>query len=177
MLTNPVPDFDQAAGHPHLAEMLTGDQDPHRAHHLNSLVVRRYAQAVRAAMQLPAGEPRQAVLRALSSAVGAHLSNAALQDDVKRLRTRLASEMPDAQRLEEGHAKVGVFLRKLGDAFKKAWASDVAKGVDLSRSSMAWFEHELLTYSPAIAAAVRAMVISGTPKPVETPNAPAVEKS
>lgn len=160
MLRDPKADPDQVGSYVHLPELMAGEY----AAQLNSIVTKRYTAALTAAMTVPPGEARHALLTALSSAVGTHLRNGELMEDKERLTQRLATEMPDAQLLEQGHQKVRVFLRGVTDAFKKAWAADKARGMDMSKSSMAWFEHELLTYAPAIQGAVRDMVVAGQPK-------------
>lgn len=163
MLRDPQADPDQCASYFHLPELLEG----RLAKQLNSIVTKRYANAVMAALTMPEGEGRQAVLKALSSAVGVHLSNADLREDKNRLTQRLAAEMPEAQVLEtEGH-KVQVFLRAIEGAFKKAWDADKARGMDMAKTSMAWFEHEMLTYFGATRAALRVMQTAGAPRTSE----------
>ena len=128
---------------------------------VNSYVQKRFTAAVTAAMSMPAGEGRQAVLDALSSGVGNHLRIKDVQAENERLKARLAADNPTALELEDGMHTMLLYLRTVHEAFKKAWNSDKGRGRDMNTTSFAWFEHELNVFTSGMRSALDKIMLAG----------------
>ncbi len=153
MSSTPVRDYDSIDAYPYLPELAgeTGER-------LNPIPRQTYRKALQAALQVPPGEARQALLRAVSSGVGAHLRGMEERQTLDTLRGLLAQTNPDGHRFAEAVAAMRDYVKRVRGLFKKASEAERARGVDMGKSSWFWFDHELAVTEQVIESRLRLAV-------------------
>jgi len=124
----------------------------------------RFCKAVEAALSVPDGEGRIALLRTLNSAISDSRRRQELFAENQLLVAQLKAENPVQAELNEVRSKVKVWVQSLHDKFKQCYDAEAKRGTDMWKTSWPWFEHEMHVYLPAI---VREVEKAATRVPVE----------
>lgn len=144
-----------------MVAMLLNDPDSFGAsQHLKS----RFSKAVEAAMTVPEGDGRIALLRTLNSAISDSRRRQELFAENQVLVAQLKAENPTQAELNGVRNKVNAWVRTLHEKFKQCYDTEAKRGTDMWKTSWPWFEHEMHVYLPAI---VREVEQAATRVPVE----------
>ena len=96
-----------------------------------------------AACTLPPGEHRECLLRALNSAVNAAQARARQHRELEVLHQELKAKSPAVAELHELASFVSSQFTTLRTKFSKGVDADKARGLDVWKTALPWYEHEL----------------------------------
>lgn len=125
----------------------------------NSLVLRRYRDAVTAALDTPPGSARQSLLNALDSGVASALRVHELRGQVADLQEVLQAQSPEMSRMLKTLEVIKLHTKSLHTKFKQVWDREKKEGRDPGKTSWAWFDHELHAGTAAIEFTAKALVV------------------
>jgi hypothetical protein len=110
----------------------------------------RFCKAVDAALSLPDGDGRIALLRTLSTAISDVRRRQELYAENQVLAAQLKAENPVQADLNEARSRVKAWVQSLHTKFKQCYDAEAKRGTDMWKTSWPWFEHEMHVYLPAI---------------------------